>query len=545
MEQQSKNAETTIPRTITVNGLSTDYYNPTLRSYLTKSDFPDELVNRAPVTETVRSIIDHENFDQAYRKLLVDEILLQYERSGLTLDQTSPTYQNISKLLKDNSLTVTTGQQIHIFLGPQFVTTKILSCCALARDWDDKLTDQHVVPVFWMASEDHDFDEIRTARLYNEEYKWDMDSKGPVGRLSPLSLLPLVQQAKERIDQTPENIEFLTYCEKAYSSCSTFADATRYILHHFLGDTGIIILDPDSQALKSRIRDNVKQDLLAHTNSNLIDQAINQMKSHGIKAPINTRPINYFYLSDDYRGRIEQDGDRFSIIGSNLEFSQTELLDQLETNPERFSPNALLRPLYQQTILPNLTYVCGTSELIYWLELKQMFEKNGVIFPYLEVRKPVFFVAQKNIETIEKEGLTPEVLFYTDDHLASHYADIHDSVFSEITNSTELIRNELNNLLAKLEEKGGQPLTKLRKQVEKLDSQIRKETQNRFTSGESLPKELVRILRFKSKIWTSDFIQERNKDSISVVSDLKTAAKLFTNAYRPYLNNTEITVIIT
>ncbi len=540
MDKQSKAPA----KIVSINGLETDFFNPTVKNYLSKNDFPNELVNQLSDVELANKITGESRFNSTYRKGLVNEIYEQYSRSGIQLEDGSVVKQNIEKLKDKNTLTVTTGQQIHPFLGPLFVVNKILSCCSEARLVDDKLTEFNAIPIFWMATEDHDFDEIKSAKLYNETYTWDIDSTGPVGRLNPASLLPIVALARQRIDATPDNIRFLDICENAYSSCSTFADATRLILHNFFGETGIVILDPDSRFLKSHLTENIKKDLFDHSNSDAIKKSIDILKKNKIKPPINTRPINYFLVSDLERKRIEKKGDTFQLIDGSATYSFDQINDLLSKSPEIFSPNALIRPLYQQTILPNLAYVCGGGEFMYWLELEQSMSSNDIIYPRLIIRKSVFFSSSKNMEVLDKENIPPEVLFYNKERFGHFFVQTSNSQHNLVNSQIQRIEDETSNLITFLEEAEKGRLTKVRKQVSLTIEALKSQTKRLFFEDLRTNPSYNRVGKIQSKLWTEDYIQERKKDIISSIDEAKMALLLFKNDYIIFTDSREIVLLI-
>ena len=378
-----------------IDANKTDFYNPVLKK-LSDKRFKETFLNNDDLHKNAEQLSSQSRFNASYRIELVKTLKQQYKNSLIDLKEDSLVHQNIEKLLLTDTLTVTTGQQIHIFLGPFFVVNKILSCCAEATAYTESLSSKNVVPIFWMATEDHDFEEIKSTRLYNETYTWDIDSTGPVGRLNPNTLLPIVEQARERIDQTEENKKFLDVCHFAYQNCNSFADATRYIIHQYFESTGIVVLDPDDAFLKSTCVDLIESDIFKNQPAVHIDNSIAELKSFSIKAPINTRPINMFFISDKQRNRIELNAEgTYQLINTDKQLSGEEIKQLLKTSPEVFSPNALLRPLYQQAILPNLHYVCGASEIMYWFELKSAMTNANLMFPKLSIRKSLFFLSKK------------------------------------------------------------------------------------------------------------------------------------------------------
>jgi len=495
--------------------LENHFHNPIVESYLRGENFPNQLVNSASTKEAIDEVVRHEDYPLEWRHKLADVILKQYAASNKALDTNSLVFQNIQSLRKSTTVTVCTGQQIHIFLGPLFVIYKIMSCLAHAKEIKKAHPDFEVVPIFWIATEDHDFEEISSVKLYNQTYTWDNNTGGAVGRLDPKSLLPLVEEISQRIDDTPENRDFMRICRTAYSENPTFSLATRSIIHEMFGHTGLVIVDPDDQILKQKFRKDVEADVLNHTFEGYLKQGISQMKEAGIKAPINTRPINHFHLSDGQRLRLEtKDRENYSLVNGNSQYTRNEISQLIENSPEQFSPNALLRPLYQQRILPNIAYIAGGSEFIYWLELKDLFEGSNAFFPKLFIRKSVFFVGSSVNKKLKDAGLNTSDLFTSETAYEKRLAGIAKSSnvdFSDVAERLKRLFEDLSNLGE------NNPKFKLNNQFSKAQRIVLKELEIAINSWQhdtvESNKTLTNLVKVKAKIYGANFIQER-KDFI-------------------------------
>ncbi len=526
-----------------IDAKDTDFYKPVL-SNLTNPEFAKDLLNTEGVSALGKTITQQSRFDAEYRSRLVEVLKLQYQKSLIDLTSDSEVFKNIEKLRDTNTLTVTTGQQIHIFLGPFFVVNKILSCCAEANKIAEELPDNDVVPVFWMASEDHDFDEIKSTRLYNETYDWEMDSQGPVGRLNPKSLVALVEKAQQRIDQTEDNLQFLDDCKYAYANCNTFADATRYIVHKHFEDTGIVVIDPDDPFLKSKSIDLFQSDIFDHKPSAAIDKGIETMKRFGIKAPINTRPINTFYITDNQRNRIEKKNESlFSLVGTETTFSADQLRQKIKDNPECFSPNALLRPLYQQTILPNIQYVCGASEIIYWLELKNAMEGSELVYPILSIRKSMFFVSEKNVQKLDKNQIPLAYLFLSEANVTEIIVSKDSDVLADLESGIASVAfqlNQINNTFKrfdfiqskKSEKINNQAINELKQQHAKVVDHASKENPV-----------LHLVSKIKSNVYDESYNQERSKFILGMIPQMKMAQSIFNSNTNIFVNHRIITAV--
>jgi bacillithiol biosynthesis cysteine-adding enzyme BshC len=381
-----------------INGLETSFYHDVAKDVLRNEGSITQFLNQLPFEKWEKNT---KAFYSTHRRHHIkNAIVKQYE--GLTIPPA--VQENIDALLNEYTYTITTGQQIHIFLGPAFVMNKIWCCLDHCSKKNSEYPNHRFVPVFWMASEDHDFEEISSLKLYNKEFKWNSGQKGPVGRMNPNSLLEIVDQLEEILDNNPSNSKFISICRKAYASFDNFSQATRYILNELFGEDGLLILDPDHPELKILSKDLVIEDLIHNTVQVSLDEQIDKLKTIGIKAPINTRPVNHFYLDDNYRERLVKASDGFSTLDNRISFNADELTSSFDSLAEHMSPNAVLRPLYQQMILPNYMYVGGAGELMYWLELKKAFEKLTIPMPFFQIRSSAYVLPGKKMNKI-KEGI--------------------------------------------------------------------------------------------------------------------------------------------
>jgi len=129
------------------------------------------------------------------------------------------------------------------------------------------------------------------------------------------------------------------------------------------------------------------------------------------KVQVNPREINLFYLNDNLRERIIEEGGLFSVKNTDITWNQSELLKKINSYPERFSPNVLLRPLYQEVILPNICYIGGGGELAYWFQLKDYFDSVKIPFPVLLLRNSVLLQSEKQVQKLNKLEVSNRDLF--------------------------------------------------------------------------------------------------------------------------------------
>jgi bacillithiol synthase len=421
------------PRSLTVHSVdlrTTGQFPAFLLDYLDQKPELKELYGYFPSVANAEQVLARRrSFSPAVRQTLVEVLTRQY--AGI---KDAPDF---SPLLNENTFTVTTGHQLSIFTGPLFVIYKLITTIRLARELQQAYPDCHFVPVYWMATEDHDFEEIASVRLNGKKYTWPGEARGAVGRLDPRELEALLSQLPER----------LPLFEIAYLQHNTLADAVRCYMHALLGKEGLVCLDADDAALKRHFLPVMEDELLQQESGRLVADTSARIEALGYHTPVTAREINLFYLKDQLRERIveEQEG-TYSVLKTDLNFTREELLQEVGTYPERFSPNVVLRPLYQEVILPNLAYVGGPSEVPYWMQLKGVFDHYQVPFPMLLPRNFALYVPTASRRRVEKLGLSYPDFFADRTALRRSYVERH----AEHPLSLEAEKEEFAQVLEKM-----------------------------------------------------------------------------------------------
>lgn len=345
------------------------------------------------------------SFSSEKRTILSETFTSQYKGFDLSSDQT----KNIQLLSNDNTFTVTTGHQLNLFTGPAFFIYKILQTIKLADYLNTHFTESKVIPVFWMATEDHDFEEINHFSTDKNYYEISADSGGAVGRIK-VTDSSFITSFEEEFKDSPFGEELIALVKTAYQEGNNLAQATRIIVHQLFSEYGLLVLDGDHRDLKVQMKSLFKEELLHQTVFESTKDTIHFLEERYGKVQVNPREINLFYLTET-RDRIAFENNHFILIDRNITFSKEELIAELEQYPERFSPNALLRPVFQEVVLPNLAYIGGNAEIMYWLELKDYFAKINIPFPILIPRASILVLTQKTLDKTETLGLNRDDYF--------------------------------------------------------------------------------------------------------------------------------------
>lgn len=361
------------------------------------------------------------------REILANEINALYARAGIMLNENEPVAKNIRSLKNENTFTVTGGHQLQLFGGPMFFLSKLAHTVAYARQLSAGQPDKHFVPVYWMASEDHDFEEIASIHLFGKTLTWQHASGGPVGELDMEGVAPLLDELETILGEKPDALEILQILKDAYLPAAKLTAATARLVHSLFGRFGLVCLDASTPALKRFFVPVMRRELAESFSSPAIEAAAEQELA-SYPMPLAPREINLFYIpsSGDTRRRIVRAGDDFSLAGApEFRRTQAEILAELESHPERFSPNVCLRPVYQEVLLPNLAYIGGPGELNYWLFLKRVFAAANVPYPELLLRYHFNFLSAKAAGEVQNAGLALIDLYGNENDLEQKYFELN------------------------------------------------------------------------------------------------------------------------
>ncbi len=421
------------------------FFSKLIVDYLDEKSVVIPFYNRFPKIENFKDQIEEKGFnyncnDNKKRQILVSELEKQYAN----FEVSDATKNNISLLNNSNTFTITTGHQLNLFTGPLYFIYKIVSTINLCKQLKKEYPKQNFVPIYWMATEDHDFEEINYFNFKSEKIQWKRESFGPVGRLSTEGLKEVLSEFSNEIG-TSENANFLIdLFEKSYLDHSNLADATRYLANELFKEEGLVILDGDSIALKKLFIPYIKEELLNQTSFKKVSETSDKLSEYKIQ--VNPREINLFYIEDTLRERIILENGVYKVNNTSTTFTESEILLELENYPEKFSPNVILRPLYQEIILPNLCYIGGGGELAYWLELKSNFEANNVTFPILLLRNSVVTITLKQTEKADKLELSYADLFTNQQELFNKKTKEFSKFTIDFTEQKEALKKQFGAL---------------------------------------------------------------------------------------------------
>jgi len=464
--------------------------------YLKKVSGLKPFFDQYPSIKSFPQQISLNNYDDENRRVLCQVLVSQYQ--GLEVhDQLQ---KNLESLKQENTYTITTGHQLNLFTGPMYFIYKVVSVINACRELNRQYPDYSFVPLYWMASEDHDFEEINHFNLFGSKYTWQTNQTGGVGRFDTSSL-------KELMDTLPEKPGLFI---DSYTQNKSLADATRQLVNGLLGAEGLVVLNPDDSKLKGLFSQLIRDDLLNHRANDMVQSTSDKLVGKGYKAQIHPRAINFFYLNNGIRERLIREDGKFVVRNSDLKFSEAEILAELDQHPERFSPNVVFRPLYQELILPNLAYVGGPAEIAYWLQLKIIFDHYKIPFPILMPRNFGMIISKGLVKKIEKLSLSVKDMIINLNDLKAKIVQKGNQ--NKIGLEEE--RSRIKEAYTTLKEKAGKIDQSLKgmvgaeesrslKGIDNLEKRLQKAEESKFDTS------IQQVTTIKEKLFPSGNLQER------------------------------------
>lgn len=451
-------------------------------------------------------VMEDKQQDDTDRELLVGELTEQYRG----LPEHALVSEQLRYLRSRNTFTVITAHQPALFTGPLYYILKICSTINLTRQLNERYPERHFVPVFITGGEDHDFEEVNHAQVYGNRIEWHNEEGGPVGAMRTDTLTEALAQLKEILGDRETAQEIYATIEKVYTRHATYAAASVALVHELFGDYGLVVADMSRPAFKQAFRPLMERELFDSVSQPLIESAQQQLEALGYSGQAHAREINLFYLTPGRRDRIVRQNGGFAVIDTDLQFMEEELREELRQHPERFSPNVVMRPLFQELIFPNLAYIGGGGELAYWLERKEQFAVFGLNFPMLIRRNSVLWIDKSNQKKLAKLELDYRALFRDADLIIRDY--VAEQSENELSLADEL--SQLERLFRGIAAKAEQidpTLAKAvmgeharqAKAVENLESRLRRTEKQRFETA------MNQIRGLRDKLFPDNGLQER------------------------------------
>ncbi len=503
--------------------------NATAKNYL--SGDLSEFVSFFCDENGIKNAIESRNNFKINRSVLADVLAVQNANAGKKV------LQNIESLRSENTFTVTTGHQLCLFTGPLYFIYKILHAIKSADELKKKYPDKNFVPVYWMASEDHDFEEISEANIFGKKLKWAGELiGGAVGRVRSRPDRTTASQIDNRASQIDNRMapidsvlsqlksilgnssiaqDIYSIIEKCYSQ-NNLSDAIRMLVDYLFADYGLVVIDGDNKKLKELFVPILLKEIEEEFVFKTVSSTNILLEKKGLKPQVNPREINLFYLAENSRERIVYEKDKYFTADFSKEWTKAQILNEIKTHPENFSPNVLMRALYQESILPNIVYVGGGGEISYWLQMKKMFEVANMFFPSLVVRHSFLIVENVQLEKIKKLGFEVQDFLKSEEELIKEFLNNNMTVEIELTEEKEKLTKVFTDLTEKLAQtdatlrsSGEAEMQKALKSIEMLEAKIRRAEKSKHETS------LNQIKQLKNKFFPNGIFQETHDNFLS------------------------------
>jgi len=487
----------------------TGFFSKMLLDYLEQAKQLQLFYTHPVSVEGIGAAMENRKQFPTDRKLLVAELKKQYQNVAAP----PKVEQNIDLLLSEKTFTITTAHQPNIFTGHLYFIYKILHAIKLAEFLKAEIPACDFVPVFYMGSEDADLEELGHVYINGVRHDWKTNQTGAVGRMKvDKALVKMLDVIGGEITVHPFGNDIISLMKNCYTEGATIEQATFKMVNELFCEYGLVILLPDNAALKRSFNPIIEKELVDQFSHKIVQETAAKFPKE-YKVQASGRELNLFYLKDDLRERIGKSNAQYSIINTQYSFSQQEILKELDDHPERFSANVILRPVFQEMILPNIAFIGGGGEIAYWLELKKVFEAVKIPFPLLVLRNSFLIAENRHSAATKKLGFTIDGLFKPEQDLLN-----------------ELVKREssLQLNLDKEKKELAELYSKIRTTATSIDVTLEKHTaalyKRAFDKLEALEKKMLRaekkkfeaqqrqLHKLKEQLFPHNSLQERTEN---------------------------------
>lgn len=463
-------------------------------------------------------------FDRPHRLELSEAIKEQYS----DVKTSKQTQTNIEALKSPKTIAIITGQQLGLFGGPLYTIYKSITSIKLAAYLKEKYDEYHFVPVFWLEGDDHDFEEVRSINLINnlnqifnvkyEDGELDEINRGNIGNLkfnqNIEHLFPLLLSELRDTEYKNELIELL---KSIYKPNRTFLECFRELMIKIFDEFGLIVFNPTTHNIKKLLAPIFLKEITNYKNHTgiLVERSAELEELY--HAQVKVKAINLFYLDDNERLLIEPVENDYRLKGKRRRFTHDELLSSINSTPEKFSPNVLLRPICQDYLFPTGLYVGGPSEISYFAQVSPLYEIYGLIEPIIYPRSSATIIEKGAQAILDKYGLKFPDIFLTEDQLftkvilADSGSDLNflfNEALNNIKNSLQPINDKLISIDKTLSELTNKSKERIEQTIELLKS---KAIEAEKRKHEATTRQLSKV---RNVLYPNNELQERELNFI-------------------------------
>lgn len=489
---------------------NTGFFSPLFQAYIQGDERLRGLVNHFPDRGAFQLQMDEKarNYPERMRILLQNRLKAQM---GDNLSDKQK--EHLDSLANARTFSVSCGHQLNLAGGPLYVAYKIWTIIRLAGDLERQFPGYRFVPIHWLATEDHDWEEVAEFRYFGEKYGFQTHAKGAVGRMP----------AAEIADQLATIRDMPSWMVHTYRQGKTVTGATRLWLQKVFGAAGLLVIDADDADLKRELLPLALQELHQPWIQSAVNRDTQYLESMGFKSQIHAREINLFYLGAGERLRLERNEDTVVTVDGPHAWTLSEAEQYFTQHPEALSPNVAFRPLFSQILLPDVAFIGGPAEVSYWMQLKTVFSQAGCTFPLLIPRFSGLYLTGLQAKKWHKLGLRQEDLFKDLSVLkkdllvpAELLPDLEKVYAALITYANETDITLVPAVKAEL--------NRMQKQAEGVQKRIQKAAESRHEQ------QIQQMISLKARLFPGNGLQERTESWLSFYHhDPHWAAKVFSH----------------
>ena len=509
----------------------TGYFSKMVTDYLAADEKLQPFYKHPVSVEGIKAAIGERRQFDTDRKLLVEQLLVQY--AGMEVADAVKT--NINSLLNENTFTVCTAHQPNIFTGHLYFIYKILHAVKLSAALHQQIPGCNFIPVYYMGSEDADLDELGHIYLNGDKLQWNTQQTGAVGRMIvDKDLVRIIETISGQLTIHPFGDEIVSLMSSCYKEGVTVEMATFRLVNELFAPFGLVILLPDNALLKKAFIPVIEKELTEEFSHPVVQETVSRFPSE-YKVQPTGRQLNMFYLTGDKRERIEKSGEQWLVLNSDLQFSKKELISELQQHPERFSPNVILRPVFQEFILPNVLFIGGGGEIAYWLQLKNVFGAVKVPYPVLVLRNSFMLIDKNQQHIIKKWNLGFTTLFKSELDIMNELVKRDCTIQLNLDNEKE----ELNKIYDRLKTIAGLADSTLQHHTEALQTKALKRIavlEKKMMGAERKKRkaEENQLHKLKTQLFPNNNLQERVENVMPLYA--KWGKSFFETLYSNSLN---------
>ncbi|GEL75976.1 bacillithiol biosynthesis cysteine-adding enzyme BshC [Tenuibacillus multivorans] len=433
---------------------------------------------------------------QEYKRDHLADVLLKQNRQWGMSKQAE---DNIEKIRQKDSVVVIGGQQAGLLTGPMYTINKIISIIIQTKEQSEHLQ-KPVIPVFWIAGEDHDFEEINHIFTYysNQLKKEKVKAKHP--EKTPVSNREIdSNELKDWLDRIFLTLQETQYTKKLYDELitaieqsTTYVDFFANIIHRLFRNEGLVLVDSNHEGLRELEKDYMIQ--LIEKQQPIAESVVRQLqhqedKGYSIALDATTEDGHLFYHLNGERLLLEKRDEDWVSKDEQVRFTQSELIELVHQDPRCFSNNVVTRPMMQEMVFPVLSFIGGPGEIAYWSVLKESFESLDLQFPIITPRISMTLLTSNQYAWMQRYGLTLETVInhgtyqekmnWLKRQTQAPIDEVIDNIKQELTLIHQPIQDVASTIQDDLETYAQSNLVKMQEELDDLNKRLTREVKRK------------------------------------------------------------------